>query len=77
MVRSLGFRQAEAGRVERLDGEGMANDALGRVWLAQIPVPRAIGIERDVRPEVALTKTGVPDEAGFGLVAQQLSQTLA
>jgi len=77
MVRSLGFRQAEAGRVERLDGEGMANDALGRVWLAEIPVPRAIGIEGDVRTEVALAKTGVPDEAGFRLVAQQFTQTLA
>jgi hypothetical protein len=77
MLAALGLRQAEGWGVETFETEGMAGDAFGSIGRAQIPVPRALRIEGDVRPEVALAKARIPHQTHGLFAPQQLREPFA
>ena len=72
-----GSGKAERCRVQQLAPCRVASDAFGGVSVRQTAVPRALRVERDVRPKVALPKARVADETGRRLAAQQLDQPFA
>ncbi len=77
MLGALDLGQAQWGLAERFTRGGVFDHAL-RVGAAhEAAVPYALGIERHIRPEIALSKARIANQARVWLIPQQLDQTLA
>ena len=70
MLGAIGPGQVERRAFERRAGYRVMHDAFGVVAADQSAVPHALWIERDVGPEVALTKARIAQQTCVWLVLQ-------